>query len=261
LEHIREIFAVLAELGITKVKITGGEPTIRSDIVDIVKAASDAGMEDVSMTTNGTMFADLAEALCDAGLKRVNISLDTLDSRKYRFITGASLLENVKRSICRAVELGLNPVKINMVVLKGINENEIGRMIDFARDARATLQLIELVDHTPQRGVFEKYHVDLSGLEKWLAAEAKKIIVREEMHARPKYILRDVEVEVIRPMHNTVFCANCKRIRITPDGNIKPCLLRDDNLVDISPLLGRGDYGGLKKAFLDAISYREPFFR
>jgi len=247
-------------LGITKVKITGGEPLLRNDILGIVRAAATSGMDDVSMTTNGTKLAGIASQLADAGLNRINISLDTLDPIKYKQITGAPMLDAVLRGIKAAVESGLRPVKINMVVLRGVNENEVDRMIDFVRGTETILQLIELVDFLPTGADYARYHHDLRDIEEALREKADRVIVREDMHARPKYFVDGAEIEIVRPMHNSRFCAHCRRIRLTPDGKLKPCLLRDDNLVDLSDALS-GSTQKMVESFLRAIYYREPYFK
>ena len=183
---------------------------------------------DISLTTNGVFLAEQAEALAKAGLDRVNISLDSLNPENYCAITGgkAGDLERVLAGIDAAKEAGLVPIKLNVVVLKK-NEAEIPDLIDFCRQKGVILQLIELLD-LQNLGISG----DIEGIERRLAAQADSIRTRE-MHRRRKYFLDGAEVEVVRPMDNTEFCANCTRLRVTSDGKIKPCLLRSDNLIDI----------------------------
>lgn len=260
-DEIERIVRIAVSLGISKVKITGGEPLIRKDILEIVeRVASVRGVKDLSMTTNGVFLEKYADRLSDAGLMRVNVSLDTLDPAKYKMITGHDSLERVKRGIRKARDAGLYPIKVNMVLLRGINEDEVWRMIEFCREVGAILQLIELVPlGTPN---FDKYHVDLERFEQDLAMMSEKIVPRK-LHHRMKYFLHGGgEVEVVRPFHNSVFCANCTRIRVTSDGKLKPCLMRNDNLVDILTPMRRGASDEeLKRLFLKAISLREPFYK
>jgi cyclic pyranopterin phosphate synthase len=247
--------------GIRKLKITGGEPLLRADIVEIVRAATQNGSEDVSLTTNGTLLAALASKLADAGLERINVSLDTLNEEKYRRITGKLLLGEVIRGIDSAIDAGLSPVKLNMVLLRGINVDEVEQMIGFAKSKGGILQLIELLQTPSTKDVYEKFHFRLATLERELEKRAERIDVRREMQARRRYLIDGAEVEVVRPMHNSQFCAHCTRLRLSSDGWLRPCLMRDDNLVDISKVLENGDTEQGRYLFLEAIQRREPYFR
>jgi GTP 3',8-cyclase len=250
LADITEILRVAAHFNIRSVKFTGGEPLLRPDILEIVRSVP-RGMES-SMTTNGTLLPQLAHSLKHAGLKRVNVSLDSLDRETYKKITGKDELQNALDGITAALEAGLTPVKLNMVVLKGINDHEVDAFLAFVRGNRnLVLQLIELMDFNSC-----DYHGELDTLEGSLAARSKQIITRR-MHHRKKYCLDGAEVEVVRPRHNSEFCAFCNRLRVTSDGKLKPCLLRTDNHIDI-----RGKHGAeLEELFRKAVSLREPFYK
>lgn len=249
-EDIREVMRVAAKFGIKSVKFTGGEPLLRNDLVPIVESVPE-GMES-SITTNGIFLASLASELKRAGLKRVNVSLDSLNPETYKKIAGTDHLAEVLEGIETALDVGLTPVKLNMVVLKGINDSEIDDFLAFVRGNRnLVLQLIELMHFQN----CEK-HSDLNGLEGSLASRSTQILTRR-MHHRKKYCLDGAEVEVVRPLHNTEFCAFCNRLRVTSDGKLKPCLLRTDNHVDI-----RGKSGEeLETLFKEAVSRREPFYK
>lgn len=248
IEDIIAILNIAKELGIKSIKFTGGEPLLRKDIVDIIRAVPQ-GIES-SMTTNGTLLGPCAQELRDAGLSRVNISLDSLNPDSYRSITGVSLLSDVLEGIEAAKEAGLTPIKINMVLLKGINEGEVDDFIRLVSgDRQLILQIIELMDlgGCP-------LHADLSELEEKIAAESRKVITRR-MHHRKKYCYDGAEIEFVRPFHNSDFCRHCNRLRVTSDGKLKPCLLRDDNLIDI-----RGKRGDeLLRLFQGAAKKREPY--
>ncbi|MDN7023530.1 GTP 3',8-cyclase MoaA [Methanoculleus sp. FWC-SCC1] len=249
-EEIAEIMQVGKKFGIRSIKLTGGEPLLRPDILDIIRAVP-PGIE-VSMTTNGTLLAEKAQALKAAGLSRVNVSLDTLKRERYQEITGKDQLDRVLAGIRAAIDAGLTPVKLNMVLLKGINDDELDDFMAFVRGNRdLILQVIELMDFGNCTS-----HSDVDGVERDLDTRATQIVTRR-MHHRKKYCLDNAEVEVVRPLHNTEFCAFCNRLRLTSDGKLKPCLLRSDNLVDI-----RGKHGDeLEAAFQKAVEIREPFFR
>ncbi|MEW6222788.1 MAG: GTP 3',8-cyclase MoaA [Candidatus Hadarchaeota archaeon] len=257
--EIGSIIRVAADFGVEKVKITGGEPLVRGDVVDVVSAVSVPGIKDVSMTTNGAMLADIAHELAEAGLHRVNISLDTLDQANFSKITGDGSLSSVLAGVDAALEAGLNPVKLNMVVLAGVNDGEVERMIAYASERGAILQLIELIDLNGME--FSTYHKGLSGVEQKLRSMAVGINTRRSMQARKKYILPAGEVELVCPMHNTEFCSHCTRLRLTADGRLKPCLMRNDNLVDVISFVRKGDTDGVHEAFREAIARREPFFK
>jgi GTP 3',8-cyclase len=247
---IAEIMRVAAVNGVRSVKFTGGEPALRPDLVGIIRSVPD-GMES-SMTTNGTLLADKAWDLRDAGLSRVNVSLDSLDRETYTRITGQDRLSDVLCGIDTALEAGLTPIKLNMVLLKGINDHEVDAFLGFVRGNRdLVLQLIELMEFRDC-----DRHSEMNDLENKLAAHSSQIITRR-MHHRKKYCLDGAEVEVVRPLHNTEFCAYCNRLRVTSDGMLKPCLLRSDNHVDV-----RGKRGTeLESLFREAVNRRVPYFR
>lgn len=239
-----------AELGVRYIKFTGGEPLMRKDLEEII--ASMPEDLDVSLTTNGICLAERAKSLADAGLDRVNVSLDSLNPETYRRITGCKEgdLQKVIAGIDAARAAGLTPVKLNVVVLKE-NEAEIPQLIEFSREKGLILQLIELLD-LKNLGVSG----DIERIEHELAAKADRIQTRQ-MHRRRKYFLNGAEVEVVRPMDNTEFCANCTRLRVTSDGKIKPCLLRSDNLIDIDSC----DIERIKELLKAANERREPYFK
>lgn len=249
-DEIAEILRVARKLGIQHVKFTGGEPCLREDLVDIVSLVPD-GMES-SLTTNGTLFADIAFDLADAGLSRVNISIDSLHREIYRKITGKDCLSDVLAGIEAAVDAGLTPVKLNVVILSGINDHEVDDFLAFVRGRRSlVLQLIELLEFRNCT-----HHRDLRDIEERLSKNAREILTRR-MHHRKKYCIDDAEVEIVRPLHNTEFCAHCNRLRVTSDGKLKPCLLRSDNLVDIRGARGER----LEDLFREAVRRRAPFYR
>lgn len=262
-DEIDAIVGVATEFGICRFKITGGEPLLREDIGEIIpKIASKPEVEEISMTTNGSFLAEKAEALAKAGLHRVNVSLDSTNPLTYNRITGGGDAGSVIKGIKAAIKAGLGPVKINMVILQTLNESDITEMIEFAREAGAVLQLIELVSVGMDTGTYLKYHYDLRDVEDELSRLAQRINVRRLMHNRKIYLLPGVKVEVVRPMDNTEFCAHCTRIRLTSDGKLKPCLMRNDNLVDIlTPLRSGASRESLRKLFLEAVMRREPYFK
>jgi GTP 3',8-cyclase len=262
-EEMERTCKVAKSLGIEKIRLSGGEPLVRDDIVDIVSRIASLGFRDISLTTNGVLLSKYAKDLFKAGLNRVNVSFDTLNPETYKFITKRDYMGLARDGIKSAVEAGLNPVKVNMVVMKGINSSEIWDMFQFCRENGVVLQLIELLktENCEESEILNEYHYDMEDLEEELTELSTKVKKRNFMQDRKKYFIEGGEIEVVRPMDNTEFCKNCTRLRITPDGRIKPCLLRNDNLVDlIEPMrMGYSDEE-LKKVFLKAINKREPFY-
>ena len=262
-QEIERISLIAKNIGVKKIRLSGGEPLIREDIIDIVRRISKLGFQDVSLTTNGTLLEKYALPLKKVGLDRVNVSFDTLNPQTYHFITKSNYVNQVKRGIKKAVEVGLYPVKVNMVVMKGLNHDEIWDMFHFCKENGAILQIIELLktESCPDSDFFEDYYYDMKIIEEELKEKATDIKTRAFMQDRKKYFLEGGEIEVVRPMDNTEFCKNCTRLRITPDGKLKPCLLRNDNLVDlIDPIRNGASDIELEKLFLDAINNREPYY-
>ncbi|HDZ35861.1 MAG TPA: GTP 3',8-cyclase MoaA [Thermococcus sp.] len=264
-EEIERLVRIASRFGIRKVKLTGGEPTIREDILEIVRRIRPY-VDDLSMTTNGSRLKELAKPLAEAGLDRVNISLHSLRPDVYRRITGVDMLDTVLEGIDEAVKY-LSPVKLNMTVMKGLNDGEIWEMVEFAAETGTILQLIELEAprEMTETGFFKKYFYPLKSVEERLEKMAVETHERK-MHRRKKYFVPTdhgiAEVEVVRAMHNTVFCANCTRLRVTSDGKFKTCLLRKDDMIDFLTAMrnGAGDEE-LVEILHKAVLMREPYWK
>jgi cyclic pyranopterin phosphate synthase len=252
-KEIVEIIKVAAGLGIKRIKFSGGEPLVRTDFEEILSSLP--SLQNVSATTNGVLLSERATGLKTSGLDRVNISLDTLDPGVYAGICGCSenIHQKVLDGIDAAVKAGLTPVKLNMVMLNGSRSDELDNMINYIKryNGNVILQVIEPMDfgHKWQK-------VDMGVIENKLQSRASSVVERK-LHRRKKYQIDGVEVEVVRPIDNSKFCANCNRLRVTADGKLKPCLLRDDNLVDIH----QASTGKLKELFYKAVEKREPFYK
>jgi len=259
--EIGRLVEVAAELGVTKVKSTGGEPLMRSDIVEVTRMIS-PHVREVSITTNAILLPPVARQLREAGLSRVNISLHSLRREAVQRIAGVDCLDKVKTGIEAASEAGLKPIKLNFVVMKGLNSDEISDMLLLSAETGSILQLIEY--QRLERGVerWGDLYYDLTPLENKWSGEAVKI-VEQEMHRRKRYTLPGgATVEVVRPIHNTVFCANCNRLRLTSDGSLKPCLMRSDNLIPAVQLIrGGAPKSELVSAFWRATDLRAPYWR
>jgi len=227
LEEIEKIARLFSELGVKSVKITGGEPLLRRDIVEIVEIFKKNGYKDISLVTNGILLNRYASRLKEAGLHRINIGCDSY------FPTLPKNVENIKRNILLARDLGL-VVKINMVLLKGINVEQLPHMIKFCRENGVNLQLIELIQNKNFE-FFEKHYFPISKIEHFLKNIAKRVEARR-MHNRRRYYITDKNfIEVVQP-HSPNFCKNCRRIRITHDCKLKFCL-RTNNLINLREML------------------------
>jgi cyclic pyranopterin phosphate synthase len=258
--EVERIAQLALGLGISNIKLTGGEPLMRPEIIQIVEKISKLrGLRDLSMTTNGTLLRPLAKRLRKSGLMRVNVSIPTLDAETFHRLTGGDL-RHVTDGIEAAAAAGLYPVKLNMVLLQGVNEHEIERMIKFAEHSSTILQLIELEPMNIDESYYRRHHIAPNGIEEKLSRRAVEIRARKYMQDRRVYFLPHVKVEVIRPIENTEFCAHCTRLRVTSDGKLKPCLMRNDNLVDIlTPLRNGADDEELTQILISAIKRREPY--
>lgn len=214
-----EMVGEAASFGIKRVKITGGEPLLRPDIADIIRGIKAiGGIEEVSLTTNGFLLAELAGEMKSAGLDRVNIGCDAVSPAMAKN-AGA-----IREGVAAAQEAGLTPIKLNMVVLRGINEGEIEGMIHLAGELGVRLQLIELVDN--EDGFFVRHHLPLATLTGDLGRRAERITYRD-LNNRAVYWIGGVSVEVVAPSARA-FCHGCRRMRITASGEWKPCLRREE---------------------------------
>ena len=261
LEEILRIAKIAVSLGIARIKLTGGEPLMRKDLPEIVSGISAIpGVKDLSLTTNGLLLGNgMAKKLHDRGLKRINISLSTLNAETYRKITGGNLPDAVA-GVEAAVEAGFCPVKLNMVILKDVNVSDVPNMIEYSSKTGTILQLIELDPINVTGAYYSAHHRSLDELEKLLRETSEMIEKRPLMHNRLIYHLPNVTVEVVHPIENTDFCMHCTRMRVTSDGQLKPCLMRNDNLTDVlTPIRKGANDEELKQLFMQANALREPY--
>jgi len=259
-DEIVRIARIAVSLDIARIKLTGGEPLMRKDLCEIVKGiAAITDLKDISITTNGTMLGFQAQELHACGLRRINISLPTLNPDVYHKLTNGRI-ENALEGVKAAVASGLYPVKLNMVILSGVNVDAVPEMMDFARQTGTILQLIELDPVNVDDTYFSVYHKFLDGYEEMLRQKAAKVETRRFMQNRRIYRLPDVTVEVVHPTENGEFCAHCTRLRVTSDGKLKTCLMRNDNLVDVlTPMRQGASDEELKALFMRANQLREPY--
>ncbi|MGM0882652.1 MAG: GTP 3',8-cyclase MoaA [Bacillota bacterium] len=234
-DQIVEVVEAGAELGISKLRITGGEPLIRPGLDGLIKRLSAIpGIRDIALTTNGVFLAKQAEALRAAGLNRVNISLDTLDPARFRFIARSGDLKRVMEGIEAAAAVGFDPIKLNCVLLKEVNEDEIASFLKLAYEQPLHVRFIEYmpIGHADEN--WKKHYLPLSRVLEVAEKEGYDINRGPNVHGNGPS--DDWQMEggrgsfgLIHPISDH-FCSNCNRLRLTADGSIKPCLYWVDEL-------------------------------
>lgn len=241
-EEILRVARIALSLGISKIRITGGEPLVRKGIIDFVyKLSRLPGLEDISLTTNGILLGEFAKPLYQAGLKRINISLDTLSREKFKNITGADEFDQVRQGIESALKAGMNPVKINMVLMKGINEDEAADFVALTKDERIIVRFIELMPLGIQRENNRKLFVSLDEVLRNLKNiyEMKVYDSRNNLGPAAYYRVRDCGLVGFIGSISSCFCGDCNRLRLTASGYLKPCLWSDE-AVNIKEILRKG---------------------
>ena len=253
-EEIRTVVQAAAELGINKIRLTGGEPLVRAELPKLIKMLSRIeGIQELSMTTNGTLLKNNTLALREAGLSRVNVSLDTLKPDRFRYITRLGRLKDVLEGISAAKEAGFDPVKINTVVMRGINDDEI---LDFARMTYEEGCHVRFIETMPFKGVADfvpstelRQHIGLLGkLDPCTSITGNGPAVYYRLAGAKGTI------GFINPLTEPSFCSRCNRMRLTPDGRLRPCLLGEDEIDLKTPLRNNASMEELKRLILKAIA-------
>ena len=256
-DDVVRFLEVVEGYGVRKVKFTGGEPMLREDLAEIVRRTPDS-ME-VSMTTNGTFLPGRAAELKAAGLDRVNVSQDALDPDDFAEVTKSGAYEQVLEGVRAAVDAGLDPVKLNMVVFTHTAEY-VEEMVDHVADNEG-LQL-QLIEYMPELTGRPEWNIDIGRVHDWLAEKADRVEHRE-MHDRKRYFIgTDPDgsgggmVEIVDPVENEEFCANCGRVRVTHEGYLKGCLNRNDDLRS----MGEMRREEIAEAFETVVANRVPYY-
>ncbi|MFN2273909.1 MAG: GTP 3',8-cyclase MoaA, partial [Anaerolineales bacterium] len=262
-DEVLMLTRMFADLGFDKIRLTGGEPTVRANIVELVRGiVSTPGIRSVSMTTNGLLLSRLAKRLAEAGLERVNVSLDTLNPEKFKRLTRWGKLEDVWAGVQAAEEAGLLPIKLNAVVVKGYNETDVVEL------ARLTLEhpwQIRFIEMMPFAGVTD--------------VQTGQVITADEIKQRIEdslgtmqsanggvldgearlYRLPDAQGDVGFISSVTIpFCASCTRARLTADGRLRLCLLREKEVDLLTPLRAGATLEDLRQLILDGV-WQKPW--
>jgi cyclic pyranopterin phosphate synthase len=215
-------------LGITKIRLTGGEPLLRNDLEHLVgRIARIPGIEDLALTTNAFLFPKKAHALRDAGLKRVSFSMDSLDRENFRKMTGRDGLEEVLASIQLAKHLGMQPVKVNAVIIRDLNDHELESLAQFALDEEISFRFIEFMPLDSSRGWLKELVVPGREILQRLRArfDLEPVVSENASETARRWRFRGskAEIGVIAPVTEP-FCGHCNRLRLTADGKIRTCL-------------------------------------
>jgi cyclic pyranopterin phosphate synthase len=237
LTYLAEIFV---SLGVTKLRVTGGEPLLRRGVVKFIKSLSRIpNLEDLALTTNAYFLPDFAENLAKSGLKRISISIDSLKPKAFELLTKVNALDRVLEGIEAAQKYKLTPIKVNMVVMRHINDDEI---VDFATFAREKNLIARFIEYMPLDGPGEwKREMVVSGQEIFEKINAKyplkPLLANHKSETAERFAFADGvggEIGIIAPVTKP-FCGACSRIRLTADGQIRTCLfsLNEHNLRDL----------------------------
>jgi cyclic pyranopterin phosphate synthase len=258
-DEIERVLRVFGALGVARVRITGGEPLLRKNLAALaVRLKRLPGIEDLSLSTNATQLPKQAAALRRAGVTRINVSLDSLQSQRFHELTGGRL-EKVLAGLEAARRAGFDPIKINMVAMRGVNEDEITDMVQFCIEHDFTLRLIETMPMGATGRAAADHYLDLQQVRSRLAQRYELIPSVMPGGGPARYVRvagTRLRIGFITPISRH-FCAACNRVRLSVDGTLYLCLGREDKL-ELRPLLRAGmDDGGLKRAIMDAIA-RKP---
>ncbi len=249
-DEVVRVMEVATEFDVDAVKLTGGEPMLRQDLEEIIARAPEE--LEVSMTTNGTFLPGRAEGLVDAGLERVNVSQDAMDPEAFAEVTKTGAYDRVLEGVDAALEAGLAPVKLNMVVFDR-TAHHIPDMVDRVGEVEGLR--LQLIEYMPELTGNPEWAIDIGRVHDWLADRADRIEHRE-MHDRKRYWVNGGMVEIVDPVENPTFCANCHRVRVTPEGELKGCLNRTDDYVSMGSLRKPA----IREAFREVVANRVPFY-
>lgn len=259
-EEIIRFVRICAELGVSKVRLTGGEPLIKQGIAFLLKEINMIqGIHDISLTTNGVYLGEKVQELKEAGLKRVNISLDTLKPQRFTFITGVDAFDRVLNGIERSKDMGLNPVKINTVMIKGFNDDEI---LDFAKFAKVWDVDVRFIEFMPfgESTLWDNSKIIPSRVIEEMIKGVYKLEPSFNSHRGPAKMFKIRgslgEIGFISPVSSHI-CEECNRIRLTSNGMIRPCLFSDVEY-DVKKLLRSGADDQEIKTFISNIVRDKP---
>jgi cyclic pyranopterin phosphate synthase len=233
LDEIERLARGFARLGFWKVRLTGGEPTTRSDIAEITRTISDIpGIRRVGLTTNGYRLTGVASALCGAGLSSLNVSLDSLDPERFARLTGCSRLESIVAGVEAALEAGIPSVKVNVVLLQDLCDREFDQFLAWTRRLPLGIRFIELMQTGENGAFFRQHHLSAEKIRLMLESRGWARLAREESDGPAKYYGHPGhlgKVGLIAP-YSAGFCEACNRVRVSSTGNLRLCLFDGEEI-------------------------------
>jgi GTP 3',8-cyclase len=256
--EIERVIGVFGKLGVKRIRLTGGEPLVRKNMPGLAtRLAALPGIEDLSLSTNATRLDKYAAELKAAGVSRINVSLDTLRPERFREITQGKL-DKVMAGLMAARQAGLNPIKINMVVMAGVNDDEVEDMVEFCLEHDFTLRFIETMPMGDTGRLASTHYVDLQKVKQRLAEHFDLVPGVMPGGGPARYVQvagTDLNIGFITPISQH-FCETCNRVRLSADGTLYLCLGQNDK-VELRPLLRTGiSDAGLEQAIIDAIAIK-----
>jgi cyclic pyranopterin phosphate synthase len=260
-DEILRLVQLFVNLGFDKFRLTGGEPTVRAHVVDLVRElAHIPGVRSLSMTTNGVLLGRLARPLAEAGLQRLNISLDTLDAEKFRRLTRWGTLEDVWQGILSAEQAGLRPIKLNAVVVRGYNEADVVDLARLTLEHDWQVRFIEMMPFAGATDLQVKQTVTADEMLQRIQAQLGEVEIANggELDGEARlYRLKDAKGEIGFISSVTApFCAACTRARLTADGRLRLCLLREGEVDLLTPLRAGATLDDLRQLILDGIWWK-----
>ncbi len=269
-EETLRLIRIATELGVSKIRITGGEPLTRRGVVDLIRQLPKIpGLNDIGLSTNGTLLArpvepnlTMAAALRAAGVRSVNISLDTLDRDVYSQITGRDLHGQVLDGIEAAIAAGFEQIKLNAVLMRGRNEDQLIPLIEFSAARNLILRFIEMMPVSTSEVLDEKNFISIGEAKRAIEARFGSLIPEPQFHTNGPATYyqipgRQQRVGFIGAMTNLHFCESCNKLRLTCDGKLRPCLGSYLEFDIMKPLRADASDEELKKFFLDVVD-RKP---
>ena len=269
-EEILRLIRIAAELGVSKVRITGGEPLTRRDVVDFVSQIPRIpGVKSIGLSTNGTLLPreinpgkTMAAALRDAGVQSVNISLDTLDAAVYSHITGRGLHPQVLNGIDAAIAAGFDQIKLNTVLMRSRNEDQLLPLIEFAGPRKLVLRFIELMPVSTTDVLNESNFMSVTEAKRIIESAYGSLVPEAEFRTNGPATYYQIaggrqRIGFIGAMTNLHFCDNCNKLRLTCDGKLRPCLGSYLEFDIMKPLRAGASDEQLKQFFLDVVD-RKP---
>ena len=269
-EETLRLVGIAAELGVSKVRITGGEPLTRRDVIDFIRRIPEIpGITSIGLSTNGTLLAreiapakTMASALRAAGVESVNISLDTLDQAVYSQITGRDFHEQVLRGIDAAISAGFEQIKLNTVLMRGRNEDQLIPLVEFAAERDLILRFIEMMPVSTTEVLDDKNFMPVNEAKKMIESRYGRLIPETEFRTNGPATYYQVperrqRIGFIGAMTNLHFCESCNKLRLTCDGKLRPCLGSYLEFDIIKPMRAGASDEELKAFFLDVVD-RKP---